>query len=806
MKRCNCNNGKGQHTHMSQTCVECEVPQLARNNYFTGKLLVERDFTDEQRYLIGKDRRHNQWLHGWGAVCGLAVRQHEDPNCRDQYVIVEPGTAVDCCGREIVLTEEQLFPFRRHFLEWWRAQHGPEAEPDKKRHTLRITLKYAECPYEEVPVLFDECSPDGGDCAPNRIRESFELGMEVDPKPTPHDPSGIDLKWRHTINVDNAYRVAVDEKAGRVYVLTAEATSKLYVYRLDNHSLVAAHALPGSGKDLALSADGSRAYVAVEQHHPDVVSVFVLDTGHLGHPDAVVRELRLSCPVGGRVFLAVSPTDGRLYVLNADGRQVIVWSNAINHPGASNADALVGHVSVGERPRGIVVTPNGETVFVANSGGQSITAIRAADLHPTTILLPNESPYSLAVAAWPSKPKLFVADREHKTVRVLDIPPGAPEQCKPVGHTHSLSPHTPIDLVASPGGRWLFVLLRDPNGKGSVQVVDAYRLEAGEKDVAGHTIPVGQTPRDLGYAPRAGRLYAAYEGRPDADGYGGVAVIDAITEPCADIFHRSLDECPTCHGEELLVLATIKDYVWEQAVDDGRIDNLADRRLLPSVSLLAEVVACMLDGGVGAGGCGEPGEPGPKGEPGEQGEQGEMGDGLNPDLTHLCAINWPHGDYADAAHLAKDGLLVAFDRKVRLGDIHRHSFILLTESHQNGVTCWCEVVAESVKGIALRVDCDSCQILGIDPDPCSDPDDLVNGAQLWPGDSPLPPGEYRVMLKGDFIRDELCRAVDANHLPPWLPKRPTGDWVEGGTFESWFMIADKEQEYERDDYEQEQAT
>jgi hypothetical protein len=131
---------------------------------------------------------------------------------------------------------------------------------------------------------------------------------------------------------------------------------------------------------------------------------------------------------------------------------------------------------------------------------------------------------------------------------------------------------------------------------------------------------------------------------------------------------------------------------------------------------------------------------------------------------------------------------VAFDRKVRLGDIHRHSFILLAESIQNGTACWCEVVAQEVNGIALQIDYDKCEILGIDPDPCTDPDDLVNGAQIWLGDDHLPDGEYRVELKGDLIRDELCRGVDANHLPPWLNERPTGDWVEGGTFESWFMI------------------
>ena len=43
-------------------------------------------------------------------------------------------------------------------------------------------------------------------------------------------------------------------------------------------------------------------------------------------------------------------------------------------------------------------------------------------------------------------------------------------------------------------------------------------------------------------------------------------------------------------------------------------------------------------------------------------------------------------------------------------------------------------------------------------------------------------------MKGDFIRDEKGLAVDADHLPPWLPNHGTGDGVEGGTFESWFRI------------------
>jgi hypothetical protein len=136
MGDCNCRheaNGAGG------VCVECDIPQLARNNYFTGKLLVERDFTDEQRYLLGKLRRHNQRLHGWGTVCGLKVKQHPNPGCQDRFVVIEPGTAVDCCGREIFVTREEYFDFKEKFLANWQKQHGPNAQPDPEQtHKIQI--------------------------------------------------------------------------------------------------------------------------------------------------------------------------------------------------------------------------------------------------------------------------------------------------------------------------------------------------------------------------------------------------------------------------------------------------------------------------------------------------------------------------------------------------------------------------------------------------------------------------------------------------------------------------------------------
>jgi len=53
--------------HASQTlCHACDIGPFTRNHYFTGKLLLERDFTAEQQYVIDKLRHHHQRLHGWG--------------------------------------------------------------------------------------------------------------------------------------------------------------------------------------------------------------------------------------------------------------------------------------------------------------------------------------------------------------------------------------------------------------------------------------------------------------------------------------------------------------------------------------------------------------------------------------------------------------------------------------------------------------------------------------------------------------------------------------------------------------------
>ena len=104
-----------------------------RVNYFEGKLLSADDFTAEQHYLIEKRYLHNRLLHGSGIVSGLAVSLSSDQSA--PAVIVEPGIAVDRCGREMVLTSAVSLTLSG-------------TEP-----SLYLTLAYTERKTDAVPAL-----------------------------------------------------------------------------------------------------------------------------------------------------------------------------------------------------------------------------------------------------------------------------------------------------------------------------------------------------------------------------------------------------------------------------------------------------------------------------------------------------------------------------------------------------------------------------------------------------------------------------------------------------------------------------
>ena len=184
-----------QQFHRTQTDAsidDCQLRRPERNHYFHGKLMAARDMAAEQRYNRALVTRQHRYVTGFGVVTGLqaSISRAED----DLDVTIEPGTAIDCCGRPIVVPSETTIRI-------------PEDEvPTANEYALWIF--YDECVTESVPIPGRETT-DERDCAYNRVIESFTLDVtainEVDGgmKPVPpvafpessDQPSGdIDLE------------------------------------------------------------------------------------------------------------------------------------------------------------------------------------------------------------------------------------------------------------------------------------------------------------------------------------------------------------------------------------------------------------------------------------------------------------------------------------------------------------------------------------------------------------------------------------------------------------------------------------
>lgn len=173
-------------------CGVCEIPYFERNNYYYGKLMTVHDFFKEQRYFNEKRWLINRMILGWGVGYGLDVKRKPiDPNdpskgYDDKKVMVTPGLAIDCCGREILVCEEQAIQLIPEESEC----HKEKIVKEEGAKELIVCLEYHECKAEPVglpPIACDQ--KEKGEF--NRIRDSFKIRVipykEAEPR-TPFCP------------------------------------------------------------------------------------------------------------------------------------------------------------------------------------------------------------------------------------------------------------------------------------------------------------------------------------------------------------------------------------------------------------------------------------------------------------------------------------------------------------------------------------------------------------------------------------------------------------------------------------------
>lgn len=163
-----------------------------RTRFFPGLLLGSDDLTQEQNYFIEKHRRHNRMLHGWGIVCGVRVRQGNQP-CQ---VVVEPGYVLGPYGDEIMIDAETVVDLCHEDLDGNAVGPcGDALDPwcsniqvDRRAgQTLYIAVRYEECSTRPVRSAVGACGCDVSDCEYSRIRDSFAIKV-LSRLPSTYDP------------------------------------------------------------------------------------------------------------------------------------------------------------------------------------------------------------------------------------------------------------------------------------------------------------------------------------------------------------------------------------------------------------------------------------------------------------------------------------------------------------------------------------------------------------------------------------------------------------------------------------------
>ena len=177
-------------------CGVCATNPFERNKYFYGKQFTVRDLLQEQSYLNDKRYLINRMVLGWGVVCGLDVYWDRER----RRLVVKSGMALDCCGHEIVVCENQYLSFDKNDDDCCLEHH------QMPKGKFVLCLEYHECEAEPIdlqPVGCDE----KGKSEYNRVRDSFRLRLknwdDACPK-EPHEPIACINRYKHDATANDS--------------------------------------------------------------------------------------------------------------------------------------------------------------------------------------------------------------------------------------------------------------------------------------------------------------------------------------------------------------------------------------------------------------------------------------------------------------------------------------------------------------------------------------------------------------------------------------------------------------------------
>jgi len=233
--------------------------------------------------------------------------------------------------------------------------------------------------------------------------------------------------------------------------------------------------------------DVNPTYMYVTNYSSNTVSVINTST------NTVVNTIT----VGTRPYgVAITPNGLYAYVANAGSGTVSVINTSTN--------TVVNTISVGASPLGVAITPNGQYVYVTHGGG-TVSVINTSTNTVVNTITVGASPWAVAIT--PNGLYAYVANAASNTISVIDT------STNTVVNTISVGSNS-FDIKITPDGKYAYLPYYGGN---SVLVVDT----ATNTVVA--TIPVGTQPYNIAIAPNGLYVYVVNLGSSN------VSVINTAT-------------------------------------------------------------------------------------------------------------------------------------------------------------------------------------------------------------------------------------------------------------------------------------
>lgn len=186
---------------------------------------------------------------------------------------------------------------------------------------------------------------------------------------------------------------------------------------------------------------GAMAYVTLV--NDNAVAVISTATNTLIDTDPEADGVQ-HIPVGDRPRgIAISPDGNEAYVANADDNTVSVIDTATK--------TVVATIAVGDEPQGVAFAPDGATAYVTNIKDNTVSVIDTATRTQTTTIAVGRSPQSIAVAVTPNGPRAYVPNFKDDTVTVINLTTHTPLP-DPLGVGEG-----PLGVAATADGRRVYV-------------------------------------------------------------------------------------------------------------------------------------------------------------------------------------------------------------------------------------------------------------------------------------------------------------------------------------------------------------